>query len=155
MGMSFIAKYPNRTEIIPRLIEHAMEELEHFKAVYQIMHKRNIRFPQKISEDIYAKELLNLARSGLDDRFLDRLLIGSVIEVRGEEKFRKVEEALEDGKLKSFYRDLWISEAKHGELFIELALEYFPENEVMERLQFFNHHESEIMMRLPFRAAMH
>lgn len=155
MGMSFIAKYPNRTEIIPRLIEHALEELEHFKAVYQIMHQRKIRFPQKISEDIYAKELLNLARSGLDERFLDRLLIGSVIEVRGEEKFRKVEEVLEEGELKSFYRELWISEAKHGELFIELALEYFPEKEVRERLEFFNYHESEIMMRLPFRPAMH
>ena len=155
MGMSFIAKYPNRTEIIPRLIDHAMEELEHFRGVYNIMHERKIRFPQKITEDIYAKELLNLARSGLNERFLDRLLIGSVIEVRGEEKFRKVEETLKESELKSFYRELWISEAKHGELFIELALEYFPENEVMERLEYFNYHESEIMMRLPFRAAMH
>lgn len=155
MGLSFIAKYPNRFEIIPRLIDHALEELEHFKGVYKIMHERNVQFPQKIHEDIYAQELVKLARSGLDERFLDRLMIGSVIEVRGEEKFRIVEEALSPGQLKDFYRELWISEAKHGDLFIELALEYFPEKVVYNRLEFFNNAESEIMMRLPFRAAMH
>jgi tRNA 2-(methylsulfanyl)-N6-isopentenyladenosine37 hydroxylase len=155
MGMSFIAKYPNRTEIIPRLIDHALEELEHFKGVYKIMNERKIQFPTKIGEDVYAQELVKLARSGWDDRFLDRLLIGSVIEVRGEEKFRKVENALEDGEIKAFYRELWISEAKHGDLFVELALNYFPEKEVFKRLEFFNHHESRIMMSLPFKAAMH
>ncbi|MGE5355047.1 MAG: tRNA-(ms[2]io[6]A)-hydroxylase [Deltaproteobacteria bacterium] len=155
MGMSFIAKYPNRTEIIPRLIDHALEELEHFRGVYKIMHERNIHFPTKIGEDLYAQELVKLARSGWDDRFLDRLLIGSVIEVRGEEKFRMVEKALEEGELKAFYRELWISEAKHGDLFVELALNYFPEKEVFGRLEFFNLHESQIMMKLPFRAAMH
>ncbi|MEZ4908001.1 MAG: tRNA-(ms[2]io[6]A)-hydroxylase [Saprospiraceae bacterium] len=155
MGMSFIAKYPNRTEIIPRLIDHALEELEHFKGVYKIMDKRKIQFPQKIQEDVYAQELVKLARSGLNDRFLDRLIVGSVIEVRGEEKFRKVEEALPEGELKSFYRELWISEARHGDLFIELALEYFPEKEVLVRQEFFNEAESRIMMSLPFRAAMH
>ena len=155
MGMSFIAKYPNRTEIIPRLIDHALEELEHFKGVYKIMQERNVQFPQKIQEDIYAQELVKLARSGLDDRFLDRLIIGSVIEVRGEEKFRMVEEALPEGAIKDFYRELWISEARHGDLFIELALEYFPEKDVLDRQEFFNVEESKIMMSLPFRAAMH
>jgi tRNA-(ms[2]io[6]A)-hydroxylase len=155
MGLSFIAKYPNRSEIIPSLIDHALEELEHFKGVYKIMHERHIQFPTKIGEDIYAQELVKLARTGLDERFLDRLMIGSVIEVRGEEKFRIVERALEDGELKSFYRELWISEAKHGDLFVELALNYFPEKIVFERLEFFNLHESRIMMSLPFRAAMH
>ena len=155
MGMSFIAKYPNRTEIIPRLIDHALEELEHFKGVYKIMNERKIQFPTKMGEDVYAQELVKLARSGWDDRFLDRLLIGSVIEVRGEEKFRKVENALEDGEIKAFYRELWISEAKHGDLFVELALEYFPHREVTDRLEYFNSHESRIMMSLPFRAAMH
>ncbi len=30
MAMSFVAKYPNRVEIIPAFIETAMEEMEHF-----------------------------------------------------------------------------------------------------------------------------
>ena len=40
MAMSFVAKYPNRTEIIPELIATAIEELEHFQQVYQLMEKR-------------------------------------------------------------------------------------------------------------------
>ena len=31
MAMSFVAKYPDRVEIIPELIETAVEELEHFR----------------------------------------------------------------------------------------------------------------------------
>ena len=40
MAMSFVAKYPDRTEILPELIETAVEELEHFRDVYAIMEAR-------------------------------------------------------------------------------------------------------------------
>ena len=36
MALSMVAKYPDRTEIIPELIETALEEMEHFQAVYKI-----------------------------------------------------------------------------------------------------------------------
>ncbi len=155
MGMSFIAKYPDRTKMIPALIDHAIEELEHFKGAYKIMDERGIALPHKIGEDKYAQELVKLARSGREDRFMDRLLIASVIETRGMEKFRMVEEALDPGELKDFYKEIWISEARHGDLFIELALMYFDQNEVMERLKYFNEQESLIMKKLPLRPAMH
>jgi tRNA-(ms[2]io[6]A)-hydroxylase len=155
MGMSFIAKYPDRTKMIPSLIDHAIEELEHFKGVYKIMHERGIALPHKIGEDKYAQELVKLARSGRDDRFMDRMLIASVIETRGMEKFRMVEEALEPGEIKDFYKEIWVSEARHGDLFVELALMYFDEKEVMERLKYFNEQESLIMKKLPIRPAMH
>ena len=155
MGMSFIAKYPDRTKMIATLIDHAMEELEHFKQVYSIMEERGITFPHKISEDKYAQELVKLARSGRDDRFLDRMMIASVIESRGMEKFRMIEEILEPGKLKDVYKEIWVSEARHGDLFVELALLYFDEEQVMDRLKYFNEQESLIMQRLPLRPAMH
>ena len=37
MAMSFVAKYPDKKEIIPELIETALEEIEHFRDVYKIM----------------------------------------------------------------------------------------------------------------------
>ena len=37
MALSFVAKYPDRKEIIPELIETAVEELEHFQQVYKVM----------------------------------------------------------------------------------------------------------------------
>ena len=40
MAMSFVAKCPDRVEIIPELIETALEELVHFKLVYEIMDQK-------------------------------------------------------------------------------------------------------------------
>ena len=40
MAMSFVAKYPERHEIIPELIETGIEELEHFQQVYTFMQQR-------------------------------------------------------------------------------------------------------------------
>ena len=36
MAMSFVAKCPDKIKIIPELIETALEELVHFKLVYEI-----------------------------------------------------------------------------------------------------------------------
>ncbi|HHH54905.1 MAG TPA: tRNA-(ms[2]io[6]A)-hydroxylase [Bacteroidetes bacterium] len=155
MGMSFIAKYPDRIKIIAPLIDHAMEELEHFKSVYAIMEERGITFPHKIAEDKYAQMLVKLARSGREERFLDRMMVASVIESRGMEKFRLIAEALEEGELKEFYKEIWVSEAKHGDLFVELAMMYFDEDDVLDRLKYFNEQESLIMQKLPIRPAMH
>ena len=37
MAMSFVAKYPDRVEIIPELIVTGVEDLEHFQQVYARM----------------------------------------------------------------------------------------------------------------------
>jgi len=43
MAMGLIAKYPDRKEIIPELIETAIEELEHFRDVYALTFQINLR----------------------------------------------------------------------------------------------------------------
>lgn len=53
--MGLIAKYPDRVEIIPDLIETALEEMQHFKEVYDIMRERKVELTHKIKEDIYIK----------------------------------------------------------------------------------------------------
>jgi tRNA-(ms[2]io[6]A)-hydroxylase len=155
MALSFIAKYPNRTKIISSLIKHAIEEMEHFRDVYSFMEERGLELPSKIPEDKYAKELMKLCRTGRDERFLDRLCIASVIEVRGGERFRLVEEALEEGALKEFYKLLWRVEARHGDVFVQMALEYFDKETVYERLNYFNAEEARVMARMEIRPTMH
>ncbi|QCK15817.1 tRNA-(ms[2]io[6]A)-hydroxylase [Mangrovivirga cuniculi] len=155
MAMSLVAKYPNRTEIIPELIETAIEELEHFEDVYKVMEKRNIQLPHQISQDIYVKKLVDKCHSGREERFRDRLLLASIIECRGAERFRLIYEALPEGELKSFYHRLWASEAKHGNIFVKMALLYFPEDEVYSRLDELNKIEGEILKELPIKAALH
>ena len=107
MAMSFVAKYPNRVEIIPELIEIGIEELEHFQQVYELMEKKGIQLQHSIGEDPYLKKLLKLCHSGRTERFLDRLLIASIVETRGAERFRLVSEAQTDPDLHRFYKILW------------------------------------------------
>ena len=155
MAMSFVAKYPDRTEIIPELIETAIEELEHFQDVYAIMKERGITLPHQIGQDQYVKQLVDRCRSGREERFIDRLLLASIVECRGAERFRKVYEALGQGELKEFYHRLWASEAKHGNIFVKMALIYFDENKIYSRLNELNDIEGEVLQSLPIKAALH
>ncbi len=155
MAMSFAAKYPDRTKIIPELIETAIEELEHFQSVYQLMEDRGISLTHEIGEDKYVKRLIGYCRSGREERFMDRLLLASIIECRGAERFRLVYEALEEPELKKFYHELWASEAKHGNIFVKMALNYFEEKSVYKRLEELNNIEAEVIQSLPFRPALH
>lgn len=155
MAMSFVAKYPDRTEIIPELIETAIEELEHFQQVYQIMEARGLTLATSIPEDIYAKQLLKVCRHGREDRFIDRMLLASVIECRGAERFRVVYQNLPPGELKKFYHMLWASEAKHGHIFVKMLLNYYPSEPIYKRLNELVDVEAEVLHSLPLRAALH
>lgn len=155
MAMSFVAKYPNRKEIIPLLIETAIEELEHFEDVYKVMESRGVELNHEITEDKYVKQLLKLCKSDREGRFLDRLLLASIIECRGAERFKMVCDALDEGELKDFYKRLWTSEAKHGNIFVEMAFNYFDKKHVYQRLEELNKAEGEVLEGLPIRAALH
>ena len=86
---------------------------------------------------------------------MDRLLMASLVETRGAERFKKVYEALGEGDLKKFYHQLWASEARHGEIFVDMALQYFPEDEVYERLDWMVQEEAKIIQQIPIKAALH
>lgn len=155
MAMSFVAKYPDRIEIIPELIETAVEELEHFQQVYAVMEKRGVLLPKSMKPDPYVNAMIKFCHSDRNQRFRDRLLIASVLETRGAERFRLVEEALEDPELKRFYKMLWVSEAKHGHVYVKMCLHYFDEKSTYERLQYFIDKESEVIDQLEIRPALH
>jgi len=155
MAMSFVAKYPNRLEIIPELINIAIEELDHFKDLKSFIEKRGLQLPHEIGQDHYVKQLLDKCHSGREERFLDRLLLASLLETRGAERFRMVYERMKDPDLKEFYRQLWASEARHGEVFIHMALNYFDENSVYTRLKDMTVYEAKILTNLPIKPALH
>jgi tRNA-(ms[2]io[6]A)-hydroxylase len=155
MAMSFVAKYPDREEILPELIDTAIEELEHFKQVHAILSDKGIQLPAEIGQDHYVKQLINACRSDREGRFMDRLLVASIVECRGAERFRLVYEALPEGDLKKFYHHLWASEAKHGNIFVKMALLYFKEPDVYQRLNELMDEEGRIMESLPIKAALH
>ena len=120
------------------------------------MAKRGIRLAREIAEDPYIKKLVDLCRTDPLNRFLDRLLLASIIECRGAERFRLVCNAIEnDAELKEFYHHLWTSEAKHGNIFVKMALTYFDEGNVYPRLKELNEAEGRIVETLKLRPALH
>ena len=155
MAMSFVAKYPNRKEILGELIEIGIEELKHFKEVYQIMESRGIMLPHEIGQDLYMNQLIEVCRSGREERFMDRLLLASLVETRGAERFKLVYENINKSDLKSFYHKLWASEARHGEVFVRMCLNFFDETSVYKRLGEMIEFEAEILESLPIKAALH
>ncbi len=154
LAMSFAVKYADRTAMVPVLIELAREELVHFQQVYALMEARGLRLAPD-SKDPYVNALNALCRSQPHPRFLDRMLVSSLVETRGAERFRLIHEVLEDAGLKAFYRELWACEAKHGHQFAELALLYFPEQELYARLQELVRAEAESARRLEWRPSLH
>jgi tRNA-(ms[2]io[6]A)-hydroxylase len=154
-AMTFVAKCPDRVHIAKPLINLALEELRHFKQVYLLMEKRGLRLNAKMIEDPYVSRLMALCRTSPDDRFLDRMLIMSVVETRGAERFGILYPELEDPELKTFYRQLYLAETKHGNVFVNLARKYFDASEITGRLELFLEKEAELVAGLPWRPSLH
>jgi len=154
LALSLVVKYRDRTAIIPALIALAQEELEHFQQVYSIMAARRLQLGND-APDPYVNQLLATARHGRDERFIDRMLISSLVECRGAERFRLVAEALDDPELKTFYADLHRSETKHGHLFVHLLLQEVDAAAVYPRLKELAEIEADIVRKLELRPALH
>jgi tRNA-(ms[2]io[6]A)-hydroxylase len=153
-AMSVVVKYPDRTEIIPELLQVAQDELDHFRDVLELMDQRNLQMSPD-EPDPYVNQLIKVCRPGRDERLLDRLLVASVVETRGAERFRIIAEALDDPQLKEFYRDLWATEARHGDVFKKMALNYFDEAEIESRNEQIIQAEAKIIAGLEWRPSLH
>jgi len=154
MAMSFVVRYPDRDAIHDPMILVAREELAHFHQVFRFCMERGLRFSRD-QKDPYVSALMKLTRHGRDDEFLDRLVLGAVVEARGHERFGCIAEHLDEGPLQKFYAELTRSEARHAEIFLELAEVYFPPEDVSQRVEFFLVADAQICSRLPVRAALH
>ena len=153
-AMSLVAKYPDRTRLTGTLIDLALEELDHFREVYALLEQRGLAL-QRDDPDPYIQQLLAVARHGRDSRLIDRMLISSVIESRGAERFRILAENIKNAELSDFYERLWKAETKHAHQFAHLLLKEFDESLVYPRLEELVAIEAEIMPKLELRAALH
>lgn len=154
LAMSLVVKHPDRKLIISQLIDLAVEELEHFGQVYAVMQKRGVPLAKDI-QDPYVNALMALMRHGREERFLDRMLVSSIVECRGAERFGIIAESLEDPELKSFYTTLYKAERKHGHQFVDMVLKYFDSETVYQRLEILMAQEAKIIKKLEWRASLH
>lgn len=154
MAMSMALHFRDRERLVTEMIDLAIEEMTHFRECVRLLHERGlILLPDE--KDNYVNEIRTQVRNGRDEGLLDRLLTGGIIEARGVERFGLVAEALPPGEMKSFYEAITRSEERHNTLFLDLAREYFPDNEVQSRLEELLEFEADLVSRLPIRARLH
>jgi len=154
MAMGMVAHYPDKKKLVTAMLDLALEELSHFRAVVRLMHARGLDLVPD-EKDPYINALRGTFRHGKPHFFLDRLLVAGIVEARGAERFGLIADALPAGELKRFYRSITRSEQAHQGLFLQLAEHYFDTGEVEQRLEQLLQAEAAIISGLPIRLALH
>jgi tRNA-(ms[2]io[6]A)-hydroxylase len=129
-ALSLAARHPRSHSLVLALADLAREEIEHFRRVVSILEARGVALgPPPV--DTYAAELRRavseLAKSSDDSPFVDRLLVGALIEARSCERFKLLADACADdarlSELGALWGELLACEARHYRTFVDLAVE--------------------------------
>tara|TARA_B110000908_G_scaffold73692_1_gene88777 strand:- start:160 stop:741 length:582 start_codon:yes stop_codon:yes gene_type:complete len=155
-AISIIINYSEETELVKDMTDIALEELEHFKMVHQLMIKRGMVLGREQHND-YAKSLQKFFPKTKDRQtaLIHRLLVAALIEARSCERFKVFSENMEDEELSEFYKDLMISEANHYTLFLSYARKYMNRSIVDEKWRNLLEFEAEIMKTRGNTAKVH
>ena len=117
-----------------------------FRLVLEEMDERKIPLGPQRSDD-YVVALLAYQPRGLgrNEKLLEKLLCCALIEARSCERFRLLSLHCKDKELRRFYHDFMISEAGHYRLFMDLAENYFPKEQVKARWEEYLTYEAGVM----------
>lgn len=152
-AMSLVVGYPEHEELVRRMSALAIEELQHFRSVFEHIAARGLSLGRD-QGDPYAQKLMALARPN-KGRLTDRLLIFGLIEARSHERLELLATHLQDPDLSRFYRDLAKAESRHSALFRDLASLYDNPAAVETRLADLATTESKIVADLPIEPRIH
>ena len=96
----------------------------------------------------YAGKLVAICRREEPQRMLDLLICSAMIEARSCERMKIISEALRetDPSLAQFYRGLLACEARHHQVYIDMASSVFSKVEIDKRLQEIVAHESAVLI---------
>jgi len=127
-------------ELYPRVAELnaiAIEELQHFQLVLDLLKRRGIPFAQPYPSR-WIGGLMKSVRQGRREQAIDHLLCCALIEGRSCEKFQILAEALReiDPELAAFYASLVESEGNHYATYLLMARS-LDEPEAARRLEFY------------------
>jgi len=133
-ALNLIFRYPDERELVETMAEIVEEEIQHFQQVLEIMQARGWSFRRQRPSK-YAGRLAKHVRAGDETtEFVDRMLMGALIEARSCERFKLLGDRLADEELAAFYRSLFASEARHYTTYVRLASLKQPADVVKARL---------------------
>jgi tRNA-(ms[2]io[6]A)-hydroxylase len=152
--MDFVVRYPNHHSLVATASRIAEEELSHFRDVFDMMVANGYEILSD-TKDVYISHLREHTRHTSKERLLDRLLLSSLIEMRGTERFKILANEHPDPEWKEFYRKLYFSEKGHGYAFYHEALKIFPLQEVNDRFKYLIEKESDANLKTPATGKFH
>ena len=148
-AISLIVQYPEHEELVKEMTELVQEEWGHFRMVLREIKKRGYELGRE-RKDSYVNELMKFIKGKGKSReaaLVDKLLFAAMIEARSCERFKVLSENISDEALAQFYHKLMISEARHYTLFIKLAKQLCPGEDVDGRWEEFLAYEGEVISR--------
>lgn len=155
-AISVIVKFPQYPDVVEAMGELVKEEMEHFQMVHRELLKRGLQLGRE-RKDEYIHDLLGFIRrgGGEEQRFVEQMLFGAMVEARSCERFRLLSEEISDPDLRKFYRDLMESEARHYTMFLKFAKKYAKTIDVDKRWNEFLEFESGLMAKYGKKETMH
>ncbi len=133
-AVSIIINYSEETDLVKDMSDIAIEEMEHFRMVHDLMIARGMILGQATKND-YAQKLQKFfpKTANRKEALIHRLLVAALIEARSCERFKVFSENMDDQELSQFYKDLMVSEANHYTLFLGYARKYMDRSIVDEK----------------------
>ncbi|PWU11287.1 MAG: tRNA hydroxylase [Verrucomicrobia bacterium] len=142
-----LEKYRDLFPRVEELNAIAIEELQHFQLVLDLLKARGIPFGQPYPSPWIAG-LMKSVRKGAREQVIDHLLCCSLIEGRSCEKFQVLAAELKsiDPQLADFYGSLVASEGNHYATYLLMA-RGIDEAEAKSRLEFYLDFEAELIRK--------
>ncbi|GHE28518.1 tRNA-(ms[2]io[6]A)-hydroxylase [Sphingobacterium griseoflavum] len=135
-AITLITQNPEYEDLVHELTAIAIEEMQHFQMVIDIIKERGYVLSRERKDD-YVGRLMKFAKKdgSRNQAFVDRLLFAAMIEARSCERFRVLSKNIKDEALATFYHDLMVSEANHYTTFLNFARKYATDVDVEKRWQ--------------------
>lgn len=164
MALRHVERHAGWPRLGERMSRLAREELVHFERVLGELRARDLAYRAQAGAG-YGAALLAAVRppsrppagappSTLGDRTVDEMLVCALIEARSHERFERFAAALAGTPLGSLYADLCDAEARHGEIYVDLAGEAAG-GDITGRLAELARHEALVVARPGLALRMH
>ena len=158
-AISMIIQYPHYSDLVEAMTAICQEEMEHFKMVHDKLIERGYKlgFERK---DPYVNDLAlylkkTKTQSSKKGFFVNQMLFAAMIEARSCERFKILLEEINDEDLRTFYRSLMESEARHYTTFLGFARKYGEGIDIDKCWQQFLEFESSLMEKYGKNETMH
>ncbi|CAM4043592.1 tRNA-(ms[2]io[6]A)-hydroxylase [Pedobacter westerhofensis] len=155
-AITLITQNSEHMDLVEELTAIAIEEMEHFQMVVDIIKKRGYTLGRERKDDYVGRLVKFNKRDGSRNQaFIDRLLFAAMIEARSCERFRVLSQNIKDPELAKFYHELMVSEAGHYTTFLNFARKYTIDTDVDKRWKEWLDFEGELIRSYGNKQAIH